>query len=221
MAAPSSQRMQLFTQHFPQLTLQKASSLIIPISPGPLWGSFKRWVQAPHIQYTQPNTSAAIVRFPLQHACDKSLSFSTIFLAAASVCLIACDGKSPGEHSVLTRFTKDTHHLKSAHKPVTLRPVLGRQIHYLWHLGGPPYFVLLDCIWHSNQPKGYVIYIHCHFSLPVSPFQTWPRSLCTRIKQIVCPCFLKKHWLLTGSTHLFCPLSLQKKKAPCHLTWHA
>lgn len=80
---------------------------------------------------------------------------------------------------MLTRFTKDTHHLKSAHKPVTLRPVLGRHIHYLWHLGGPPYFVLLDCIWHSNQPKGYVIYIHCHFSLPVSPSQTWPRSLCT------------------------------------------
>lgn len=46
-----------------------------------------------------------------------------------------------------------------------MRPVLGGQIHYLWHLGGPPYFVPLDCIWHSNQPKGYVIYIHCHLSL--------------------------------------------------------
>lgn len=57
-----------------------------------------------------------------------------------------------------------------------------------------------------------MIYIHCQFSPPVSPFQTWPRSLCARIQQIVGPVFLLRHWLLTLRTLLFCPLSLKKKR---------
>lgn len=69
----------------------------------------------------------------------------------------------------------------------------------------PPYFVRLDCIRHSNQLKGYVIYIHWQFSPPLSPFHTWPRSLCTRIRQIVGPALAVN---ITDSPLLdICPLT--------------
>lgn len=144
-----------------------------------------------------------------------------MFPAHASVCLISYDGESAGVRTLYEGHAPFKNQcIKLSVSPGSCSR--GRRLHYLRHLGGRPYFVPLDCIWHSNQPKGCVIYIHCHFSRAVPPFLTWPRSLCSpRIQQIVCS--LSRRSLLTRRAPLLCPLSLKKKKtAPSFLcAWHA
>lgn len=121
-------------------------------------------------------------------------------------------------HPLVAHFMKGAHHLKPMHKPVIplAEHVLGGRCAICGFVCNPQngWFstflpIGLPCIWQSNQPKGYVIYMHCHFNPPAPPHKIYPRSLCNLIRRILSSL---SYEVLAVDVKTFSPLHIASKE---------
>lgn len=85
----------------------------------------KKWIKGActHGKAKRPGVIFCFLMFFAACVIKACPLYHSVFPAAASVCLIAHDGKWLRVHSALALFSEDEQHLKSVHKPVSLSQI--------------------------------------------------------------------------------------------------